>query len=366
MKIYCNGLDLSDALLKVMRAMPVKKNIPILEGIKLSAAARELTLTATDLALSIETKIKADVMVEGEIVIPGKDFGDVIRKLTGETLELDATDGTNLMVRYGDNSFKIKCMNIDEYPPIREVSEDMSFSILSKEFKDLIRKINYAVATDDIRPILKGCLMEVDDYKITGVALDGFRMAVCNKALEKKCGNFSVVVPSRCLDEIAKLLDDDGISTVCLQKNYLMLDMKHTKITSRLIEGEFIQYKKIIPHEFSVKVTVNREQMLSSLERVSQVSRGDKNNLVKFDVKEKLMNITSNSDISDINENVIIGMEGKDIKIAFNVRYFLEFLNSVEDEFIKINFSSSTAPCIITPAEGDEYTYLVLPVKVSY
>ena len=106
--------------------------------------------------------------------------------------------------------------------------------------------------------------------------------------------------------------------------------------------------------------------MLSSLERVSQVSRGDKNNLVKFDVKEKLMNITSNSDISDINENVIIGMEGKDIKIAFNVRYFLEFLNSVEDEFIKINFSSSTAPCIITPAEGDEYTYLVLPVKVSY
>lgn len=367
MKVFCHGLDLADALIKVSRAIPAKKTVPILEGILISASGSTLTITATDLELGIEKRINADVKIDGEVVVPGKEIVDFIRTLTSEQIELDSSEDGIIKIRYQDSEFSLKTMPADEFPPLREIGEEVSFSIVQKEFKDLISKTKICASIDDSRPILKGCLLEVEENKITGVTLDGYRLAVCEKALERNNGRKEVVVPVKTLEEISKLLEDDEyIVTVFLQDNYLMVDLEHTKIVSRLLDGEFTKYKKIIPSEFSSVVTINKNQLALALDRASLVSRGDKSNMVKFDIKEKSLIIESKSESSNIKENVTVSLNGKDIEIAFNARYFIECMKVISDDYVKLSFSTSINPCLIRPAEGEEYTYLILPVKLNY
>ncbi len=367
MKVFCHGLDIADALIKVSRAIPAKKTVPILEGILMSASGNTLTITATDLELGIEKKINADVKIDGQVVVPGKELVDFIRTLTSEQIELDASESGVIKIRYQDSEYSLKTLPVDEFPPLREIGEEVSFSIVQKEFKDLIAKTKICASIDDSRPILKGCLLEVEENKITGVTLDGYRLAVCEKALERNNGRKEVVVPVKTLEEISKLLEDDEyIVTVFLQDNYLMVDLEHTKIISRLLDGEFTKYRKIIPSEFSSVVTINKNQLAAALDRASLVSRGDKSNMVKFDIKEKSLIIESKSENSNIKENVTVSLDGKDIEIAFNARYFIECMKVIADDYIKLSFSTSINPCLIRPADGEEYTYLILPVKLNY
>ena len=367
MKVFCHGLDLADALIKVSRAIPSKKTVPILEGILISAQGSTITLTATDLEIGIQKVINAEVKVEGEVVVPGKEIVDFVKTLSSEQIELDATDKSELKIRYCDSEFGVKLLNADEFPPLREIGEETSFSIIQKEFKDLIAKVKICASTDDARPILKGCLLEIAEHKLTGVTLDGYRLCVCEKALESNNGEKEVVVPVKTLDEISKVLeDDDYIVTIFLQDNYLMLDIGHTKIVSRLLDGEFTRYRKIIPSEFSSNVVISKSQLSDALDRASLVSRGDKSNMVKFDIKEKTLVMESKSENSNIKESITVSLDGKDIEIAFNARYFIECMKVISDEYVKLSFSTSINPCLLRPAEGEEYIYLILPVKINY
>lgn len=367
MKVFCHGLDLADALIKVSRAIPAKRTVPILDGILIQAQGSTLTMTATDLELGIVKVINADVKMDGAVVVPGKEIVDFVRTLTGEQIELDGSSNKELKIRYQDSEYGVKLMNVDEFPPLREIGEETSFSIVQKEFKDLIAKTKICASTDDARPILKGCLLEIGEHKITGVTLDGYRLAICEKALESNSGEREVIVPVKTLDEISKLLEDDEyIATVFIQDNYLKLDMGHTKIVSRLLDGEFTRYKKIIPSEFSSNVIINRAQLAGALDRANLVSRGEKSNMVKFDIKEKALIMESKSENSNIKENITVSLDGKDIEIAFNARYFIECMKVISDEYVKLSFTTPATPCLIRPVDSEEFVYLILPVKISY
>ena len=365
MKIYCHGLDLSDAVLKVVKAVPSKKVIPVLEGIKLKAEGNSLTITATDLELSIEKSIVADVKIEGEAVVPGKFFAEFVKKLTNEQIEIDTTEKNVMKIKYMDSKGELQCLNVDEYPPVKQVESDVYFTINQKAFRDVLNKTVFSAATDDIRPILKGCLLEIENNVLKVVALDGFRLACAKKEIASSVEKTSFIVSARSLSEISKLLDDEDKNvTIYVESNFMMVDIDHTKVITRLMDGEFIQYKKIIPPDFISTATVNKGQLENGLDRASLVSRGDKNNLIKFEVKEKMMAISSSSEIGTINENVVISLSGKDLSVGFNARYITEAIRAIGDEFIKMNFTSSTSPCVITAAESDEYLYLILPVKI--
>ena len=366
MKVICEGLDLSDAVLKVIKAAAVKPVNPILEGIKLKAEGNILTLTATDLELSIEKRIKADVKIEGEAVVPGRIFADFVRKINYENIEITVGEDSRLKIKYIDSEGMFQCFRKEEYPLLKTVDTAQSFTIVKKEFKDLINKIAFSAALDESRPILKGILLEIDEITLTGVALDGFRLALCVKSIENSTAKMSAVIPAKSLTEIAKLLDDsEDMVTVYIQKNYLMVELADTRIITRLLEGDFINYKQILPKEFTSTVTVNREQLEDGIDRASLLAKGDKNNLVKFDINGSLLILTSHSDIGNIREKVAVGLEGKDILIAFNAKYFTDVLRNLSDEFIKIKFISPVSPCIITGAQKEfEYTYLILPVRI--
>ena len=366
MKVICNGLELADALQKVAKAIPQKKGIPILEGIKMSAITNRLTLSATDTAFAIVKDIKADVMIEGDVVVPGKFLAEFVRKLASENqIELDLVDGNILKVKYMDSEVNMQCMDVNEFPPINELQPDVIVGMTQAELKDIVNKIIFSASTEEIRPILKGVLFSLDGDVLTGVALDGYRLAVAKKQLDRDYEKRDIVIPAKNLFEIAKLIEDnDDPVRLIVNDKKMMIDLDHTRVITVLLEGDFISYDKIIPKEFGTKVTVDKEQLASTLDRVSLISRISKNNLIKLDFREKVVTVSADATISKVEENVAISLNGKDITIGCNDRYIADCLKVIDDEFIRIQMNSSVTPCVITPLEGDEYLYLILPIRV--
>ena len=365
MKVVCDGLDLSIATAQVIKAISSKTTNPVLEGIKMTAEKDSLVLSATDLELAIEKTIKADVKKEGECVIPGKFFTEFIKKLTDEKIDLELNDKNQLKINYTDSESFVQCYNVLEFPNLKIIEDGEYFTITQKDFRSLINKSIFSTALDDTRPVLKGCCFEVEDNYINAVALDGYRLSYVKKPIIKSTVKTSIIVPAKSLTEISKFLEDsDEEINVYLQKNFLMVEFDNTKIISRLIDGDFINYKQIIPKNFTTSVILNKTTFEEAIERTSVLSRVDRNNLVKFDIKEKLLTLTSNSDIGNIKENIGISLKGNDLTIAFNSRYFSECLRTINNEAIKIEFNMPSSPCVITPSDGDEFLFLILPVRI--
>ena len=367
MKLILGGNDLADAVGKVFKAVATRTTNPVLEGIHLKAKHGSLTLTATDLELSIEKTISADVKIEGEAVVPGKFFAEFVKKLNREQIELALDSGGRLKIRYGDSEGVLQCLSGTEFPVTPALESGQYFIIIRSEFKDLINKTAFSVCTDDSRPILKGLLLEVDNVSLTGVALDGYRLAKCQKPIEKTSAMMNAIVPARSINEIARLIDDsaDPLS-VTIQKNYLKVDLGHTIVTSRLLEGEYINYKQIIPTDFNSSATLPCDQFEAGLERALLLSRVEKNNLVKFDIQGETMVLSSNSDIGGVVEKIPIKLNGADLSIAFNARYFTELLRFLGSDNLVIKFTGPVTPCVVEPSGTGEYLmYLILPVRTN-
>lgn len=363
MLVVCQGLELSDAFLKVSKAISNKITNPILEGIKLTAEDGTLTMSATDTELSIEKKIKADIKVEGETVVPGRFITEFVKKLTNSEIELELNERNQMAIRYEDSESVIQCYNPVEYPGFRKVQTTEYFGITKKDFKTVVNKCIFSVALDDSRPILKGVLFDIVNKELNAVALDGYRLARIKKNIVSTIKK-SIVVPARSLSEISKLIEEtDEVINVYIDENTIMIDLGDTKITSRLLEGDYMNYKQIIPANYETFVIVNRDQFVEALERATLLLRSAQNNFVKLDIKENNICLTSNSELGNVKENVPVTVTGKDLLISFNPRYFLESLRVNSNEFVKICFNEASNPCVVVPTEDDEFLYLILPVR---
>lgn len=364
MKVVCNGSDLSDAVLKVSKALAVKTVNPVLEGIKLKATNDTLILTATDTELTIEKTITAEVLMEGETVVVGKYFVDFVKKLEQEQIELSKLYDAQLQIKYAGSESEFQVYPAESFPVIKVEKEDNYFTISQKEFKDIVEKTTLACSTDDSRPILKGCYFEVTTNNLKCVALDGYRMSVVEKKINAS-NAFNTIIPARTLSEITRLLDKENEKLkVCLQQNNLFVQVDNTVIYSRLIEGEYIKYNHILPTSFINTVIVNREALLNSIDRASVVARNDRVNVVKLDIQDGVMKISARSEIGNVNEKININFDGKDLVIAFNGKYLTEYLKIVSDEFVKLQLNSSIDPCVITPVDNNSFLYLILPVRI--
>lgn len=364
MKLICQGSELSDALSKVVKALPVKRTNPILDGIRLTASGDTLTLFATDLELAIEKKINAQVLLEGEIVIPGKLFADYAKKIEEEEIELDGTDETKLTIRYLDSAVNIRCLNKDEYPLFKEVSTEHSFVALKKDFKEIISKVIFNVAADDARPSLRGVCLNIRPDELEAVASDGYRLALAKATIQNNGIVEKIVVPAKSMNELNRLVDD-GEETVAvyIEKNYIMVDLFHTKIVTRLISEDYINYEKIIPGVFTTEVTVDKNIFEKSIDRVALMNRLEKKSYVKMEIKEDSMTLGAHSEEGDVNEKVTIGLKGKDLTIGFNSKYIIDAMHAIDEPFVTLNFTTSTAPGIIK-GSTENWLYLILPLRV--
>ena len=364
MKVILNGNELGDALQKVVRALPIKRSNPILECVKLSAYGDVVTIFATDLELAIEKKINAEVLMEGEVVVPGKLFADYAKRIGDEQIELDSSAAGKLAVRYLDSEVYINCFSADEYPVFKEVAKENSFIILKKDLKELISKVKFNVAMDEARPSLRGICLNIKETELEGVASDGYRLALSKMPIQNNGIIDKIVVPAKSMNELSALLDDENETlTVYIDKSYIMIDLFHTKMVSRLIAEDYINYEKIIPNVFSTEVTIDKKQFENSIERVSLINRSEKKAYVKMEIKEDSISLNAKSEEGEINEKVTIGLKGKDLIIGFNSKYISECMKAIQDPFVTLNFTSSTAPGIIK-GEQDSWLYLILPLRV--
>ena len=365
MKIICEGIELSDAVLKVAKACSTKTTNPILECVKITAENDSITLIATDGEIAIQRKIKADVLEEGAICVPGKFFSDFIKKLENEQITLATEDG-HVIITYADSESSMQLLNADDFPAIDANIGEKKVELLTKDLKELIAKTTFCCAQDDSRPVLKGVLVQTQDGRICFTALDGYRMAVCRKNILGMTGDIKIICPGRTLNEIGRMLgaDEDRIE-IFVQKNMLMVSIDDTVLTSRLYEGEFVNVSNIVPKEFTSEIVVEKEALDESVERAAVLARTDKNSIVTFDIREGSMGVSSNTMIGRVNESVKIMLEGKDVQIALNCKYVSECLNAATDETVRIGFNGAVAPCVLTPAEGDSYLYLILPVRTT-
>ncbi|HPD02473.1 MAG TPA: DNA polymerase III subunit beta [Clostridia bacterium] len=364
MKLFCDSTDFADAVSKVTKAMPLKKLNPILEGIKLKAEGDVLILSSTDLELAIEKKINADVKIEGEALINGRSLADFARGLPAVTIEIDATNRERVKFIYGGVA-NFAAMNVYEYPTFKEVKEETSFKIQKKDFKNIINKVIFNAAQEDSRPILKGVCLDLTDGNVSAVASNGYRLALASAAVNYTGEGKTIIVPARSLSEIARLIDDDDNELeVAVEKNYLKIDLFHTVIVTRLIEGDFINYKKIIPTEFTTEFISDKKDFEDAVNRASQFNKNDKKNVVRFEIAENNLNIKAEGEAGDIVEDIPIKTEGKDLAIGFNSKYIMESLRAITDASVKMSFTTSTAAGIMRPASDLPELYLILPIRI--
>ncbi|MBR2442323.1 MAG: DNA polymerase III subunit beta [Clostridia bacterium] len=366
MRFICNGPVLSDAALTVSKACAVKTITPILECIKLRAENDGLTLTAYDGEISIEKKILAEVLEEGEICVNGKTFSDFVGKIASFEV-IVATSDNGISIRYADSETNMQALSSADFPRLgnNSTSGENYFEIKESELKNLISKTVFCCATDESRPILKGCLLEAKDGKLTATALDGFRMACTECAGVNGAGAIKIVCPARTLVEISRMLDGDELLTIYADKNLLSVAVKDTVITSRLYAGEFVRKENIYPVAFTTRLTVRKAELIDSVERASVLIRGDKNNLISFDIKPGKVTVNANSDMGKVEETVAADLDGKELKIAMNGKYLLDALKALDGEETVLSFNTSISPFTLENTEGGDSQYLILPVRTG-
>jgi len=341
MKLSINQKDLSKGISIVSKAVSTRTTMPILSGLLLEARDNKLYLTATDLDLGIKTSLDCKIEEEGSIVVNSRLLSDFIRKLPSNSNVNISTDENNKMdIRCEKSDFVILCNSADEYPNNTFVKEGESISIDSKKLKKLIKYTSFAAAQDNMKPVLTGCLMELEDNKCVFAAIDGYRLAVKEEEINYQ-GENKAIIPS---------------------KSFLVED---TVIMSNLLEGEFIKYKDIIKEGYVSKIKIDTGKFRNSIERVSLLAKEDKNNLIIFKLNSNNLTIESTSEYGNAEEIIDIDLEGEELKIGFNSKYILDLLKVVENEELYLEFQGNLNPCIVRLVGANHFMYLVLPVRIG-
>ena len=361
MKFVCDGLTLSEAVMKVSKACAVRTTAPIMECIKFSATLEEISLLATDGELSIRKTIKAEVLEEGEICVPGKLFADFTSKLSDEEICL-ATGERGVEIRYRDSVSYMQALPAEEFPRIDLGIGEESFVMKQADLKKIIAETAFCCAQDDSRPVLKGCLMTFGD-ELEVMALDGYRLALSKAAIVSKSEARSIICPARTLGEIARMLADEEEITLYTQGSMLLVSCGGLTVVSRLYQGDFIKKENVIPTRFSTTVTLSKAMLTVSAERAAIINRGDKNNLVTLNIAGDEVRVTATSDNGNVNEVVPCTLEGVDLTISMNAKFLLDALRALDEDTVTVSFGGAISPFILQNAGDKHSLYLILPVR---
>jgi len=363
MKFTCNRDNLIEGIGIVQKAIPSKSNTPVLEGI-LIEVSEDLILTGSDSEISITYQVPAIIEEIGGVVVQARTFCDIIRKLPDIYVTIEtSSDGNELIINSGNAHFEINTMNRAAYPKINFIESEDVISIEKNNLRALIKQTAFAASQENSRPILKGVLMENKEGILRFVAIDGFRLALkyIENSYEK---DFSIVVPARVLNEMSKIIDKgDELINICFSDNQIMFFTDTFKMISSLLKGEFYDYSKMIPKDFTVVMNVNTKDILSSIERVALVLDDDRKwpIVLKTYTDEAVINVAGERGVS--REVINAEISGQEIEIYYNSRNIIECLRAVENERISVKFTSAKGPSIIMSEDDGSFLFLVMPVK---
>jgi len=369
MKFTCPKDELVQAVQIVSKAVSSKPQMPILSGIYLNATNNTLELQATDYEIGITCKIDAQIDEPGAIVLSGRYFQEVTRRLPGENVEI-ISNRADQTVKISSNTaeFNLLSLPANEFPTVQQLTGNITFQIRDNIFRDLIKKTVFACSTDEARPVFTGCLLEVNNSDVVMVATNTHRLSIKREILDDFTGNIKIIIPSKILNELTKIMVSEIPSNVTVNCSYNQISFAfdNVYITSRLIEGQFPDYQRVIPPEFSTKIKINTHAFQSAVDRVSLISRAGDYNIIQLVFTENKVVITSNNpDIGKAEESVPVSIEGPEIDIAFNAKYVTDILKNIESEIFYFSLNKSLTPANIKPSDDDTYNYIVTPVRTN-
>ncbi|MBP1578288.1 MAG: DNA polymerase III subunit beta [Oscillospiraceae bacterium] len=366
MKIKCEKNVLSEAASVVSRAVSSRSPLPALEGILMRTVEGGVELFGYDLDIGISTKIEAQIEAPGEIVMPAKVLLDIVRKLPGEFVSISVGEKCLTEIKSGVSEFTILGMAADEFPDFPSIGEVTDFSIPQNTLKSMIDQTIFAISQSDAKPIHTGSLFEVKDGFISVVSVDGYRLALRKeKVLFEKQIKF--VVPGRALNEVSRILTVDSDETVGMEisKKHIIMHIGNFQVFSRLLEGDFLEYRNSIPKSSSIEVRVNTREMIEAVERVSLlISDRIKSPLrVRFVENEIIMNCSTA--LGKATDTIGAKIEGGQLEMGFNNRYLLDALRAAQCDEVILQLSGALSPMKVVPVGGEEFLFLVLPVRLK-
>ena len=370
MKIVCYKDTILKAINSVVKAVASKTTMPILEGILIQTNDNEIKLTTYDLELGIEYIMNCEVNEQGSCVVNATMFSEIIRKLPDSEIHLTLNSNNLLEIECEGALYKLTTMNPDEFPELPKIEVENSIELEQGILKGMIRKTIFAVSTEENRPIFTGCLFEVENNKLNLVAVDGFRLALRSMYLQTKSNNFSAVIPGKTLNEVNKILSDSFENVkIGIAKNQALFEMDNCKIVTRILDGEFLNYRSVIPNNWETRVKVNKNNLQNSFERISLISSSsiekEKKYPVKLSVDIGKVTISCTNQTGDAKEELFVSSEGKNMEAGFNPKYFLDSLKAIDEEEIFVELGSSISPCLVKSVENNDYVYMILPIRLK-
>ena len=370
MKIVCYKENILKAINSVVKGVASKTTMPILEGILIQTNDNEIKLTTYDLEIGIEYVMECEVEEQGSTVVNAIMFSEIIRKLPDTEIHITLNDKNLLEIECEGSLYKLATMNPEEFPELPKIEVENSIEIDQTLLKNMIRKTIFAVSNEESRPIFTGCLFEIENNKLTVVAVDGFRLALRSIFLNKQSNNFKAVIPGKTLNEVNKiLLDSFEPVKIGVSKNQALFEMDNCKIVTRILDGEFLNYKNVIPSNWETRIKVNKNNIQNSFERISLISSSSVEKEKKYPVKIQVdigkVTISCTNQTGDDKEELYVSTEGKNLEAGFNPKYFLDSLKVIEEEEVYIEFGTSISPCLIKSVENKEYTYMILPIRLK-
>ena len=366
MKLTFQKAALLNGINIVLKAVPSKTTMPILECILIDATTDIIKLTANDMELGIMTEISGDIIDRGMIAIDAKIFSEIVRKLPDNEVTIETLDNLQTVITCEKAKFNIVGKSGDDFSYIPYIERNEPIVMSQFTLKEVIRQTIFSIADNDNNKLMTGELFEIEENDLKVVSLDGHRISIRNIELKNNYSHKKVVVPGKTLQEVSKILPGSAEDEVCifLTDNHIVFEFENTTVVSRLIEGEYFKIEQMLSSDYETKVKINKRELLDCIDRATLlVKEGDKKPII-IDIQDGAMELQINSAMGSMKEEIDINKEGKDIMIGFNPKFLIDALRVIDDEEISIYLVNPKAPCFIRNEE-ESYIYLILPVNFN-
>ncbi len=366
MKIICNKADLLQGVNTVLKAVPGKTTMPILECILIDTTEGQIKLTANDMELGIETVVQGDVLDKGKIALEAKLFSEIVRKLPDSEVSIETDENFKAFIRCEKAKFHIAGKSGEDFAYLPEIEKSNFVSLSQFSLKEVIRQTIFSIADNDSNKLMTGELFEINGSELKVVSLDGHRISIRKIQLKEEYSPIKVVVPGKTLNEVSKILTGGTEDYVNLffTDRHIVFEFDQTVVVSRLIEGEYFRINQMLSSDYETKITINKKELQSCIERASLLIREGEKKPIIINITDHSLELRINSVIGSMNEDIDISKEGKDIMIGFNPKFILDALRVIDDEDIDIYLVNPKAPCFIRN-EDQSYIYLILPVNFN-
>ncbi len=368
MKLTTKREDLVSKLSIVSRAVSTRAATQALSGVLLTAAEGRVTLSATDLDLGLETALDADVGAEGSVLLPGRLLAEVARSLADQTVEIESREAEHdVEIRSGSSSFHLRVLPAEDFPKLPSAEGATALKIPAKALEASIDLVARAASRDDMRPVLTGVFVTASGNEMTMVATDSYRLAVKRTELEAELGGeIDANIPARALRELGRILSSEGAdaAAITLLPNQAVFEAGAITLTTRLIEGQFPNYRQLLPESYEHDVRLPRSEFLDVTRRVSQLAQ--RNAPLRLSFQQGELTVAAETpDVGDAEETMPAAFEGESLEIGFNPEFLKEGIESVEGEEVVLRLISPLRPGLLQPVEGEDFRYLVMPIRLN-